>query len=1403
LGSIAPSADDISIQYRRIGMTDWADAYDEALVPAPLNTVDIEAGSATWEPFNNDAINSLANDLQTILPLQANYAKAVELRISGTVAREQDDIYDVSGVFTVAPNFAYTNLGTAVVKVPENTALNLTNSNYLLEAWIRPYRFPTVAEGSFPIVSKALADGSDLQYALRLLPTGQLELEIASASGDARRIAVSSGHRDSVITKPNVFEYDTAWTHVAVYMQLTGQSTVIFYIDGTPQYLGNVTDQLGSGITVNTSLNYPVYLGHEPTGVGTGKSFIGEIKEIRFWNGFPGGQTLSSNVPNSDMTRFIQGALTVRAIELLPAAQTNLVAAYMLNGGSFVNNGIMRSIAAYPVNDNLNGIIRGNNYYYSATKPYLKVIEPTYKQRVANTTTDLKVRWVGFDYERNGGPLAFRDGSTGVHADLEYSIEGGGGVSLQPYQYVASQEYALAYNNTLILPTGDPIYEFPGTLALSQFAALLDVSEANPDVDGDQVYNDQGLITATNTNARLRLTGRVTINGQNVEYINGLNGVNGFMPTLRPESQLFTITPLSSFTVRVLLEGFHDGLTAGIQENIGTTAYDLNGNGLKIDLFSDNVNNPGNFIASGVSESGYVNNTTAFLSANRNGGDNSFANVPFVFDDLPDGRYFVKVSHINHLTAMSRYAAPFKFAGDDLDTWDIESGWDFQNWDGVAGNVLSAANALLDPPVITNTYTARGNSATDINLSAYATTALIFNDGTAGTITGDAIAAMVGGDVFRDGRINALDRAKVVADNGSTVVASDVTGDGIVNATDRQIVYRNNGKEEDPSLPVPADLPGSIKNTDIDIHAVQIANSVMHFSELAQMFVDSEKETANNSSARAVAQKYDDVFMSGAISYDMTAIPSFNNQYVDIAIYAKNTGGDFGFGNCTFGVKFENSKLQFVELINKENVIYNNRSDLGYFPTFTSPSPTAKDPISDARTLDINFDNYKLARKPGLGLPKSDTYLGTLRFLRLDVNDSYVFDWHNITVVYTVDGKNITANGNFKPIEPLFVNKPVTLTFPNGGENLAAGRAYTITWSKPSLEAPAYIDFSADNGATWTRLTAQPISLMAGSYSWSTPRINSNKCLIALVNANTGAVIDRSDATFSLTMALAVITRPASTDAVYKGGTNDFIRWEIDDNILVRFEFSENGTSNWIPVTPAVNSRNLQAPWILPMVNTKRAVIRMVNDATGEVIAVSQQFKILTGSLKITSPRGGEKLQAGVMKPIRWTFDNVSIFDLELSVDGGNTWTTVARNVNASARSQEWIVPNVNTKNAHIRALYNGDPELVYDMTPAFEIIGATDADLPSQYGLAISGITPNPFNAQAYVTFTIPNDMNVSVELYNAAGMKVMTVLNNEYLMKGANVVVVDGDGLTSGMYFVRINANGLSVVREIVYIK
>ena len=188
---------------------------------------------------------------------------------------------------------------------------------------------------------------------------------------------------------------------------------------------------------------------------------------------------------------------------------------------------------------------------------------------------------------------------------------------------------------------------FSGTNDDLYFAALLDASMADPDLDNKEPMTDQGPISASVTNARLRLTGEYTINDET--------------NTIRTEGPLFTITPASNFTVRVLLEGYHTGSSSG--NDIVNLAPEYGLGGLRIKLYEDNSGGIGKLVGTAESEDSYDERDPY----NRNAGNDRFANVNFVFTDLADGNYWVVVEHMNHLPVMSRFAAPFQYVGDDIE----------------------------------------------------------------------------------------------------------------------------------------------------------------------------------------------------------------------------------------------------------------------------------------------------------------------------------------------------------------------------------------------------------------------------------------------------------------------------------------------------------------------------------------------------------------------------------------------------------------------------------------------------------------------------------------------------------------------------------------------------------------
>lgn len=1428
--STRPSASegDVMIQISRDGGNTWFDALDNAVPAMPIDNAEVETGYAYWEPYNNATVSSAANDLQGVVPVDENYSKPVLMRISGSEARGQNTITSTSAAFTVAPWFAFKTGSDAIVEIPRGTKLNITSEASYFEAWVKPYSFPENTDGNyFPIFAKKdysqASEAAANHYALRLLPSGQLQFVLGKYDATSGAYEQRTATSDPIykIPRPNRIEFDSVWFHVGVYLTLpsTGtQSTVTFYVDGVPQeewsnntalQVSNpIKYQLGTGIALNRNNTYPTYIGYEPElGGATGKRFDGEIKEVRFWGGAPAGMSTSDNI-----TEFIQGALTVRADELgtfggVDYAQ-NLIASYIMNGGSWIANGYQRAINVYPYDEDLLAKLNvSNNYSYAATKPLIKLIEPKYLQGVKNEDADLLVRWVGFDYNRND-LVSFTSGTIADSSDLEFSTFGGGGDANVHYQYTASINHNPGYTNAATLPTANQVYEFPGTSSKSQFAMSLNCSVTDPDLNKDGQYLDQGKIGAAKTNGRLRLKARANINTPDpLEYD---NGTWGKLESMLTESSNFNITPPSNFTVRTLLEGYHAGSVTGITANIGDK---FTTNGLRIHLFEDNAGRPGNYVANStaVSADRYTNASTAMAIANRNAGANDFANVPFVFTDVQDGRYFVVVEHQNYLPVMSAFAAPFYFSGDDESTWNLESGWDFQSWNGIDNNYILSTEAKTEPPTFSNRYAAYADESnftptrTDVK---WGTTGLNYNDGGTDVFTlNNPLPAMVAGDVYRDGQITAADRVQVRNEALSSDPKNDVTGDNVCNAADRTIVDQNTNKVSslhNLSLQAQYLYPTAAGRTFMgyvlegdpmtSVHPDYVAWSERLNAATREYLANGGERTHKENTTKG------DNTLAGGLEYKVTATPIVKGNTVEIPMYIQNVGADFALANATFAINYDASSLRFVEMTRAQDVIFSSNDKLGYDPSYSAPTDSTLVPTTNTRSIEIDYNAF--VRKSGQLVPRSSTYLGTLVFEMSRNDQSLFFDWNKASVVLTTDGKNVTGSGRFEPINPIIVAKTFAVVTPNGGENWEGGVLQSITWTKPVSTTSIFIDYSTDNGSSWNRINSSAYDASLTSYNWVTPKVNSSECLVRLLNANSGLEIDRSDALFSLQASPSEITRPASTDAVYTGGNKDVIRWNSKDAINVRFEYSENGVDNWTAVTGTINSNLGQTAWTLPVANTKRAVVRMVSAQTGEVLSVSSPFKILAGSVVITTPRTGDKVKYGEKKAVRWTYANVNTFTLQYSADGGSAWTTIATDVKANTKLSYWMIPNISTKNGIVRAIYGNDTELEYNRTGLFEMIGNGTGVNEEANGFTAT-VAPNPFVNDAKVEFTIPNNENVTVELFNSLGDKVATLMNNTNLAAGAHNVSIDGSNLASGVYIVRINAGSVTIKREVVRIK
>ncbi len=99
-------------------------------------------------------------------------------------------------------------------------------------------------------------------------------------------------------------------------------------------------------------------------------------------------------------------------------------------------------------------------------------------------------------------------------------------------------------------------------------------------------------------------------------------------------------------------------------------------------------------------------------------------------------------------------------------------------------------------------------------------------------------------------------------------------------------------------------------------------------------------------------------------------------------------------------------------------------------------------------------------------------------------------------------------------------------------------------------------------------------------------------------------------------------------------------------------------------------------------------------------------------------------------------------------------------------------------------------------------ITGVEDGDneLPSQF--ALNQNYPNPFNATTNITFTVKKASNVKLDIYNLLGQKVSELVNGK-LSAGEHTFTWDASGMTSGIYFYKLSANGNTITKRMTLMK
>ncbi|MBK8552320.1 MAG: T9SS type A sorting domain-containing protein [Ignavibacteria bacterium] len=149
----------------------------------------------------------------------------------------------------------------------------------------------------------------------------------------------------------------------------------------------------------------------------------------------------------------------------------------------------------------------------------------------------------------------------------------------------------------------------------------------------------------------------------------------------------------------------------------------------------------------------------------------------------------------------------------------------------------------------------------------------------------------------------------------------------------------------------------------------------------------------------------------------------------------------------------------------------------------------------------------------------------------------------------------------------------------------------------------------------------------------------------------------------------------------------------------------------------------------------------------------------------------------------------------------GNNWTVkTIRQSGTVANSQYLDSLNVFLTGAELNQS-SFDPIVLHSTNGGFTSINPTTLSNPEEYTLYQN--YPNPFNPVTVIRYDVKGQTsNVKLMVYNSLGKELATLVN-EKQNAGSYEVKFDGSGLSSGVYFYRLEAGDFSEVKKMVLVK
>lgn len=442
------------------------------------------------------------------------------------------------------------------------------------------------------------------------------------------------------------------------------------------------------------------------------------------------------------------------------------------------------------------------------------------------------------------------------------------------------------------------------------------------------------------------------------------------------------------------------------------------------------------------------------------------------------------------------------------------------------------------------------------------------------------------------------------------------------------------------------------------------------------------------------------------------------------------------------------------------------------------------------------------------------------KIIFVDITQAGPANPSNVTATYNeglnrieLKWRNPTTSNNGQPI---VVDS--TTVFLNGNRLTGiAGADSSFNLPNPPNGIHVFGVQSWDQGLGSQTVNAPPVAvgIYFNEYSkrgWTTIRdnsINYDTLYIGATEANVVKVMIRLD-TLIHTWAgdvVATIIKPNGDTLLFLNGRgssgDNFIMTQFDDEAALPIS---GVTSTQAPFTGSWKPESPLAPLAGPGW-AGRWILKILDKATGDTGHVAKWSVILVtdGQIPVELSSFAANV-SGRNVELNWTTateTNNSGFEIQRKIQGGEFASigfVEGLGNSLSAQSYRFVDKNADPGSYTYRLKQ-------IDHDGSFEYSNEIEVDITNPKEFALAQNYPNPFNPSTKIDFSLAVDAKVVIEVYDAVGQLVTTLVNKD-LSAGSHQVNFDASVFNSGLYIYKMTATGkngenFSSVRKMMLMK